>query len=596
MLEQNNSNLKFYYPICNQKDCDGLLKIKKFDEYNFSIDYVCEKNKNHKGKGIYFDTFEKFYLKERLFMNCSKCNVNLDNNSIYKCRQCGNIFCLNCYKNDSHILENNNNLIIYSTQCKIHQKELIKYCTSCGKKICIYCLKNNYNNDFHKNHRIEDILDNMPSNNDINISNEIIRQKSEFIENLINNIDKWQKNLIKKITRVKKNLESEIRLIKKMFLNFNVNFENYIYYKNFKNYYNNYNVINNEYLFKFNNSIKFEEQTKYLIKIISFGEKEFEPKNGILQKKYEIEDGIISKINDYMYMVKSLNLIEIDYYIKQEDKMYHRVGTQINFEDKIYSISYSNKINKIFICLLNRKSIKIFNVNINEYLIQKDYYLEIKDKSDLDGHFNKCIYLNNKTIAAADDNKIVIYEINNNSYSKIRFYQINTEINDIILANKDYFVFSKSAMKSIVFFNMIELSQKEIKNIDCINSPNCLFLIEDYIIINCINGIAILLIKTKELVQYIQNFNGYKNKKINIDDNNNIYILNNSEKLSFKKMKLSNGCLITTEEYKNIEFEKDKYKKIDISSNLYNFEIFYSNGAIIIWKKNIYILKERNEE
>ena len=571
MLEQNNSNLKFYYPICNQKDCDGLLKIKKFDEYNFSIDYVCEKNKNHKGKGIYFDTFEKFYLKERLFMNCSKCNVNLDNNSIYKCRQCGNIFCLNCYKDDSHILENNNNLIIYSTQCKIHQKELIKYCTSCGKKVCIYCLKNNYNNDFHKNHRIEDILDNMPSNNDINISNEIIRQKSEFIENLINNIDKWQKNLIKKITRVKKNLESEIRLIKKMFLNFNVNFENYIYYKNFKNYYNNYNVINNEYLFKFNNSIKFEEQTKYLIKIISFGEKEFEPKNGILQKKYEIEDGIISKINDYMYVVKSLNLIEIDYYLKQEDKMYHRVGTQINFEDKIYSISYSNKINKIFICLLNRKSIKIFNVNINEYLIQKDYYLEIKDKSDLDGHFNKCIYLNNKTIAAADDNKIVIYEINNNSYSKIRFYQINTEINDIILANKDYFVFSKSAMKSIVFFNMIELSQKEIKNIDCINSPNCLFLIEDYIIINCINGIAILLIKTKELVQYIQNFNGYKNKKINIDDNNNIYILNNSEKLFFKKMKLSNGCLITTEEYKNIEFEKDKYKKIDISSNLYNF-------------------------
>ena len=68
---------KFYYPICPENNCNGVLLIKYIND-NFSLDYECENNKSHQGKNIYFKTFERFYLKGREIIYCIKC---LSNNS-----------------------------------------------------------------------------------------------------------------------------------------------------------------------------------------------------------------------------------------------------------------------------------------------------------------------------------------------------------------------------------------------------------------------------------------------------------------------------------------------------------------------------------
>jgi len=57
--------------------CEGLINIR-FNS-NFYIDCYCDKNENHKGEKIFFPTFEKFYLKEKKLVKCSRCNNNLLN-------------------------------------------------------------------------------------------------------------------------------------------------------------------------------------------------------------------------------------------------------------------------------------------------------------------------------------------------------------------------------------------------------------------------------------------------------------------------------------------------------------------------------------
>ena len=61
----------FYVPICREYGCNGNLIIS-INEYLFQVNCFCEKNHNHKYK-LYFDTFDKFYLKEKIIKRCSYC-------------------------------------------------------------------------------------------------------------------------------------------------------------------------------------------------------------------------------------------------------------------------------------------------------------------------------------------------------------------------------------------------------------------------------------------------------------------------------------------------------------------------------------------
>lgn len=67
-MDNNKPNLeKYIIPICQKKGCDGILKIE-LNEKESNINYICEKNNNHRGE-LYFKTFERFILKKNIIKN-----------------------------------------------------------------------------------------------------------------------------------------------------------------------------------------------------------------------------------------------------------------------------------------------------------------------------------------------------------------------------------------------------------------------------------------------------------------------------------------------------------------------------------------------
>ena len=132
------------------------------------------------------------------------------------------------------------------------------------------------------------------------------------------------------------------------------------------------------------------------------------------------------------------------------------------------------------------------------------------------------------------------------------------------------------------------IKEKRINNIDCAEIDNGLIRIKDFILVNCINGIAIISIKNKEMIQYIENFDKYlKNKKIFKSSNDIIYILNS--KGDINKYYFS--------EYNLILFENIKMAKFDLLNNLnyrqINYKkqkLFLDNNDIFLWDDIIYSL------
>ena len=119
-----------------------------------------------------------------------------------------------------------------------------------------------WENSPHHNHKVINILDSMPSQSKLDNLNEKINNKSNAFDSLIKSLDEWQNELNKKIERIKQNLKIEIRIIKKLFLNFNTDYIDYIYYSNFNEFFNLVNDCNNLYLKQFIESYYFNEKTK----------------------------------------------------------------------------------------------------------------------------------------------------------------------------------------------------------------------------------------------------------------------------------------------------------------------------------------------
>ena len=272
MLKENDLQSKFYYPYCKNSQCDGVLKIKIND--NFTINYECDKNPNHKGENIYFKTFENFYLKEKEISKCSNCNLNLENDYEYNCKNCDKIYCPNCFLFDKHIKENNKNLIIKNKKCKIHNKEISRYCIDCKINLCNYCVKlNTNNNNLHINHNIKNLSTFMPSNYKINKLKNKIEDNSKYCDKIIYSLNIIQKLINNKIDGLKRNLKNEIELYKKMIFNFNPFFINYTYYLDF--YYINKNIENyKKKLEIFNDCSNFQDKINSLMKLLNKNKKE----------------------------------------------------------------------------------------------------------------------------------------------------------------------------------------------------------------------------------------------------------------------------------------------------------------------------------
>ena len=517
------SNDKIYLPSC--KECKSILTFK-IQPLNFSIDYECENNKNHNKNNIYFKTFERFYLREKNLISCSKCHIILENNQFFECKKCKFIFCSDCYieeKNNHKNIRNNNNNI-----CLIHNIAFTFYCFYCSKNICIFCLKNSE----HMGHETQSFVDIMPSSVDIENLKDRLKQKKYFTHSLIEKIDNWQKNINRKVEELKQNLIDEIDLFDKIILNFNNNFINYTYFQNF-NYINKniLNTSNNQYLIQFFNTENFENQTKLLITIFkNIGKKietfkEENKKESIINIKDQIKFSLVEKIDNFNFVCYLTNNIHLIYYNKNENRIFS--STKIIFNENIYSISPSNVENKIFISLLNQKRIKIIDYDIyKNILILNNKEISLNNNNS---YFYKCIQLSKELFATSDNQNIIIWKDNIFNFIQIKNFLLNSSTLDMMLIDNENFISSQPDQKALRIFEIKQYEQiKIINNIDCIRNSNSLIKINDkYIIINCFEGIGIFNIKTKEIIQYIQKFSLLSdNQKICYDNQENIYILN----------------------------------------------------------------------
>ena len=603
MSKKSNIDSICYYPICKELGCDGILDIRFNDD--FTINYKCEKNEKHTKSGLFLKTFDIFYLKKKEIQKCFICNMNLENKYQYKCLKCEKIYCKNCHSVDKHIKNNKDTLLIKTGKCEIHHpNELIYYCDNCKKPLCNDC-KNNMEKNPHKNHIIKCIMDVMLSNSQIDSLKDKIKQKKSTYKKIINYINDWKNDLLKRIEKLKQNLNDEIILLEKIIYNYNPYFFNNTYHNNYY-YLNNYlQSINHKDLNKFINTRQYNEQAKYIMNILY--KKNIQSKNidCILTSKYSCNYDIITKINSNLFFnsfYDNNNNLKIQLNYFQEDKICS--GTDNNFNEQIYSVSSSINKDKIYACLFKEKTIKIFDIDINNKIIKDSG--DVINEPNNNEHFNKCIQISENYLASTDEKMINIWNKNTGKgYSNFKKININYT-NDLLLIDNNYFLVTRPYNETLYFFDIHTLNkEKSIKIQDCMYSNDCLYLIKDYVIIRGNKGLGLLSIKTKEYVQYMK---AYDNSfKICLDELDHIYIYKYYKefgKLSILKLKMIDGLLDNIKEYKcfyNIKNDDSDSTNaiIEYQNTLYeeriNYEKIFDKFYIIcINKKNILIFINKN--
>ena len=372
--------------------------------------------------------------------------------------------------------------------------------------------------------------------------------------------------------------------MEKMYSNFNIYFLNYTYFTNF-NYFNNY--MNNNKI-KFDKCYLFSEFRDILDELFHISQIN-EPKEEEIEKKeeFEINNGLIKKINDeYFFSYSTREEVGISY-IDKYGNLSQLEKTKIEFRRNIHSISLSLRKNKIFACLTNYRKVIIFNFDLENKLMEQNKN-EITDEEE--NKFNKCIEINDDNIVTADNKYIVIWEKSVDTYIHKKKILLNVETNDLLFVNDEYFVSSQSNEGKITFIDISNLKEdKIIKKIDSMDNYNCLFLLKNYIIVNCKEGLAIILLETKELIIYIQNYIEICSKRLSTYNNVNdlyIYIL-----YPFHCLNLRYKIFVMKLEDNNVKLIK-KYK--DTSSDTdENFDFLKMNeNTILIWGYNLHIYKE----
>ena len=433
----------------------------------------------------------------------------------------------------------------------------------------------------HKNHKIICFRSSMPSDKEIESLKIRIKEKSNFYEKLIKKIDEWNRKITQKIKELKQNLRDEISLLEKIIFNFNNNFRDYTYFENFKYINNNINsTTNNEYLLEFYNSLSFEKQTEIIMTVFKYM-----GKNVNLKKNKNVFLNIIQCNANYKFIEKIDDNNIIGYnennktiYFLNFDENENKIDSIYElFIGDIFSISKSTLENKILICLSNKKEIKIIDYDFEKNSFNSSEIKSNEKFNNIYFNFNcyfKCIQLSSGLFAASNNN-ITIWSIKENIWSQIKNINVNSNIYDMILIDKETFMCSSSNQ------NLIKVNDK-------------------FILIKCFKGIGIFDIKTKEIIQYTEEYFSPSYTIIGLDSCNRIYIshisndqnnINNNNNLIFYNQNIvyNNIIKIYVTEINNGElFMCEEYESITIKDTIKN--ILYFNKGILIFGKSTYKL------
>ena len=533
------------------------------DEEKFLINGICDKNNNHKFNNLYFETFERFYLKENIIKKCFICFNILENEYRFECKECKKTYCSICFFSDIHIKKNIENLKVIKINYLEDKDELI-------------------NN-----------LKNMPTKEQLFNIKSKIQKKSEAFDLLIKSIDEWQKEFNNRIERLKQNLRNEIRIIKKIFFNFNVDYMNNTYYLNFHKFLDSIKDYKNKYLIRFMQSVDFNEKTKNILDIILFKKPEIITYNIKLEKILDTKGyTIIKNLDDKTLLLFSDSLKCFTIFSNKKNENNYDKIYNLNCDNKITSISFSPNKEKIYACAEEKKYIHIINYNpINNILEYSDKFIEINSE----GYFQKCIYINSDCILAIDDISIYLFyedKSNLNRFTNTKKASLKDEIFDICLINENDLLVAQNS--SLIFLSVKNLSiEKIINNVECFDTYNVFILIEDCILVNCKEGIAIISIKTKEMIQFIHDSENLVDKEMEKSIDNNIYIFNSSGNLL--KFKFFEYNLNLEEKGMNqIDEDEDEDKEKDLSNDdeeelNFNITNLLVNGKeIFLWNEDLY--------
>ena len=421
----------------------------------------------------------------------------------------------------------------------------------------------------------------------------LIKNKSESFNNIIKSIDDWKNQIDKKISHLKKNLIYEIKILEKLFYSYNQFYIDYVHYSNFNRCFKNLENYNNQNLKNFMNSDNLELKTKYLIDALFYHEKKLKKTQGHLENVYN------------SYKIDKLEYLGNNYFLNYSEEknllsilsLNNDNGCNISFSniasivspEKIISFGISNINNNIYACLDKKKLVFIFNYDAEEKYIKLTEE-QIYNKNDITGNFNRCIPISDDSIITCDNINVYLWkrisELNEIRYENVDNYYGYEHLYDIAFVNNQYIVLTKSE-KLIFLEKNLEMLNHIIK-LDCIEEENSIIDLNDFILVNCVDGINIISLKTKEIVQFIQNWNNWDDKIMVKSSEEQIYIVNKSDKI-INKFNLEDSCLIHLEEINIVndgEEDKDGSEEEDYNENI----IVTGDNIIVFCDESIHLL------
>ena len=406
-------------------------------------------------------------------------------------------------------------------------------------------------------------------------------------------------------------------------LNYDKYYINYTYYQNFYYFKSEIDSISekyNDYFDSLRDEISLQEKLEIFSKLITPKKYEIKQKTKELKNLYRIDkERKIKQINYKYFLIISNNIISIYSYNNKKNEIILHIknSTILKRKEYVYDISVSNETNQIFLCLLFQKKIKILDFDLSKKILKLNQNQIIDDEQNEFDHFSKCVLISTtKNYLATIDKQcqLNIWGMPNNEtklYIKIRENLLKSYISDLLKINDESIVLLKNKMKTIIFLdtNNFEI-QKEIKNIDSIDSIDALFLFKSFIIINCYKGLAIVSIKKKELVTYIENYRKIDldvaiNKKLCLNGNEGMYILyphnNNFEDnmlfISIIKLEMNEGILEESEMYDDLCIEDinntDSSKDVDSSEYSSDEYLKKMPSMFCLNKKDIFIYGDK---
>ena len=610
-------------PIC-KKIC--LININR-DQLLFSF----ECNNNHSKNLQKSNTFQQ---EDK---NISDLNISQDN-----------LKDLNKGNSQNNNANTNTNNKVYITEkdfyCEIHPNSKYQsYCLECRANICNECLNQ------HLNHNQIELNILKPKENEVTLYKNDIKKKDEELNNLIENIMKWQKQFeygLNTIIRIMQNI-SNLRQFIIMNYDTNQSNQNYNYIQNF----NNMKVLNFIFpeLEEFLKEPEWKQKGHILIEII------VDIQNKIIKNKEKLE---IIKIQKEAEKLKE-NLIKQEKILKskkneknldEKEDLESAATDHSNKKKKFNTTFISDCINNIYFSSFSSKQKRTKKKNIEKrnknrknntltHTIEQNKELEKnlnKENESENNNKNKELNLDPKKIKRVEsvnnnrknnNNENNLEELKNSqNHNNINYYSLdkidNNKKNDEnynINEEKDYGHINEINIKTSEIDknninkkcndnNYFEYNEKEKSiNINISNNVNN----------NSNNNINNSNINNNNNISDINNNNIYKN--YTKDDNNEINNINNSinnidnsdnkekSNIEEKVQNLDNveGKINNEENNKNGEILKNKkqllqkniYTNIDLKYELINTDIIRSiefinkNLIIICTLENIAIYK-----